>query len=281
MDWNRVCMGTDGIAVLPRFLGEEGKRHFTIQFSTVDNPKAHIVFIPPFGEEMNRCRSLVATQSRAFARAGYSCTLLDFYGTGDSQGQLCDSSLHIWQENIQLTIDTLQQEVAAPLILWGLRSGGLIALNFASNTSSSVQDIILWQPVSSGALYITQMLRQRVASLMVRDLPPETTKEIRQRLEHGELVEIAGYTVGGELVRGIEAIDISGMTSLCTGNIYWLEHVIEAGKAIGRGSRRGVDQLIEAGNHVAVTTFCDPPIWLIHERDFAPELLAATDALLS
>jgi hypothetical protein len=42
-----------------------------------------------------------------------------------------------------------------------------------------------------------------------------------------------------------------------------------------------VEQLQEQGNQVSVDTFTDPPIWLIHERDFAPQLLAATSGLLS
>jgi exosortase A-associated hydrolase 2 len=273
-------MSDEGVTVLPRFMGDEGEKYFTLQFSCGDNPKAHIVFIPPFGEEMNRCRWLVSTQARSFARAGYSCTLIDFYGTGDSQGELCDASLKTWQDNIRLTIDTLQSEVSAPVILWGLRLGGLIALDYAAKTPDSTQDIILWQPVNAARVYVTQMLRQRVASLMVRDLSPETTKEIRQRLEEGEEVEIAGYLIGGSLIRDIEAIDMASMKGLCSGRIYWLEHVTEVGKEIGVASRRAVDRLSQSGSSVDTLTFSDPPIWLIHERDFAPELLAATSNLL-
>ncbi len=273
-------MSETSITVVPRFLGEEGGKYFTLQFSPVARPGAHIVFIPPFVEEMNRCRSLVSAQARNFAAAGYACTLIDFYGTGDSQGQLCDSSLQIWRDNIRLTIDTLLSEVNVPVILWGLRLGGLIALDYAGTLPLTVQDIILWQPVNNSSVYITQVLRQRVASLMVRDLPPETTKEIRQRLEEGDEVEIAGYTLGGSLVRDIEGINVAAMKDLCSGKIYWLEHVVEMGKEIGMASRKTVEQLVQLGNNVEVHTFSDPPIWLIHERDFAPQLLAITGSLL-
>jgi exosortase A-associated hydrolase 2 len=273
-------MSDDGITVLPRFMGEEGEKYFTQQFSSGGNPKAHIVYIPPFGEEMNRCRSLVSIQARSFATAGYACTLIDFYGTGDSQGELRDSSLKIWYDNIRHTIDTLKREVDVPVILWGLRLGGLLALDYAAQSPLPIQHIILWQPVNASKVYVTQMLRQRVASLMVRDLPAETTKEIRQRLEEGEEVEIAGYLVGGSLIRDIEAIDTASMSDLCSGKIFWLEHVVEAGKEIGVASRRAVDLLSQSGASVDIQTFSDPPIWLIHERDFAPELLAATGNVL-
>jgi exosortase A-associated hydrolase 2 len=273
-------MRDGNINVLPRFLGDEGERFFTTQFSSADNPKAHIVYVPPFAEEMNRCRSLVAKQARSFAAKGYSCTIVDFFGTGDSQGELTEASLKIWHENIRLTIDALQREIDVPVVLWGLRLGGLIALDYAARASEPVQDIILWQPVNAARVYITQVLRQRVASLMVRDLPPETTKQIRQRLEDGEEVEIAGYTVGDTLIREIEAIDVGSMSDLCTGKVFWLEHVAEPGKAIGVAARGAIDRLVERGNAVEALTFSDPPIWLIHERDFAPQLLAATSGLL-
>jgi len=269
-----------GVTVIPRFLGEEGSRFLTLQFSPAGKPRAHIVFLPPFGEEMNRCRSLVASQARRFANAGYSCTLIDFYGTGDSEGQLRDASLAIWKDNIRRAVNVLQQECPVPLILWGLRLGGLLALDYAVTSTPKPRDIILWQPVNAAALYITQVLRQRVASLMVRDLPPETTKEIRQRLREGEDVEVAGYILGGKLVQDIEDIDVSTMAELCSGSIYWLEHTTEAGKEIGMAARKMVDQLAQQGNRMEVRTFCDPPIWQIHERDFAPQLLAATDGLL-
>jgi exosortase A-associated hydrolase 2 len=273
-------MSSDGVSLRPRFLGERGEKFFTLQFFCEGKPKAHIIFIPPFGEEMNRCRSLVATQARHFARAGYYCTLVDFYGTGDSEGLLRDASLDIWKRNINTTVELLQSEEPGPLIFWGLRLGGLIALDYAASSPVQPRHIILWQPVTSASLYITQVLRQRVASLMVRDLPAETTKEIRQRLEDGVDVEIAGYTLGGALVRDIEKMELSKLRTACAGSIYWLEHVPEEGKEIGVAARKAVDLLTAQGHQVDVHTFCDPPIWQIHERDFAAQLLATTARLL-
>lgn len=272
-------MAEDGVSLLPRFLGEEGARFFTLQFSCAE-PRAHIVFFPAFCEEMNRCRSLVATQARRFAAAGYACTLVDFLGTGDSQGELVDATLDVWYDNVGQVIETLKGERDLPLVFWGMRLGGLLALDYAARSDWEVQDVILWQPVNAAQVYITQMLRQRVASLMVRDLPPETTKEIRQRLEEGKAVEIAGYVIRGQLIRDIEAIDLASLSGVCTGKVHWLEHVTEAGKDPGVASQRAIDHLSGAGASVDVHTFTDPPIWLIHERDFAPELLAATGGLL-
>ena len=270
-----------GVTLLPRFMGNAGERYFTLQFNCAGTPRAHIVFIPPFAEEMNRCRSLVAMQARAFAEAGFACTLIDFYGTGDSEGHLSDATLSTWLHNIEQTVETLREDADVPFILWGLRLGGLIAMQYAATSNIAVQNIILWQPVTNARLYVTQVLRQRVATLMVRDLPAETTKQIRQRLEEGECVEVAGYSIGGSLIADIEVLELANMGVLGSGRIHWLEHVTEEGKAIGLATEKAVEQLREQGNQVSVHTFNDPPIWLIHERDFAPQLLAATSRLLS
>lgn len=272
-------MTVNAISVLPRFLGAEGERFFTLEMAAAENPRAHIVYFPPFGEEMNRCRSLVAQQARSFAAAGYNCTLVDFIGTGDSDGELHEVRLQDWYANIVTTIEVLQAEQELPLILWGMRLGGLLALDFAARSELEVKEIVLWQPVTSGKMYVTQVLRQRVASLMVRELPAETTKEIRQRLADGADVEVAGYTLGGGLMDDIEAIDLQRAIKLCSGKVHWLEHVLEEGKAPGVACTRAVEQLVSQDNAVEVHTFCDPQIWQIHERDHAPQLLFATAGL--
>lgn len=272
-------MSEQSITYLPRFLGPDGSRHFVLHVLPASAALAHIVYVPPLAEEMNRCRSLVAQQARSFAAAGYACTIVDFVGTGDSDGEFCDADLALWYSNLDATIEALQAEDPLPIVLWGMRLGGLLAIDYASRSSIDVQDIVLWQPVTAGKMYVTQVLRQRVASLMVKELPPETTKEIRQRLAGGEQVEIAGYTFGGKLLEDIEAIDLGSMGGLCSGKIHWLEHVLEEGKEPGVAASRAMDQLRALENTVDVHTFCDPQIWQIHERDEAPQLLAATDSL--
>jgi len=269
----------DDISYAPRFLESAVGRHFVLQVLPVAEPRAHVVYIPPFGEEMNRCRALVAEQARAFARAGCACTLVDFTGTGDSDGELVDATLSDWYANLDTTLEFLASTSSVPITLWGLRLGSLLALDYARVTSRDIHQILLWQPVTNAKMYVTQVLRQRVASLMVKELPPETTKEIRQRLARGEIVEVAGYSLGGQLLDDLEAIDLGLMKAICPGSIYWLEHVAEPGKEPGVAATRAIDQLQSLENRIELTTFSDPQIWQIHERDEAPQLLAATAGL--
>lgn len=268
------------IKILPRFMGEEGEKHFTLHFSCKERPKAHIVFVPPFGEEMNRCRALVSEQARNFAESGYSCTIIDFYGCGDSQGELHDASLQIWQENLRLTIETLVQDESLPIILWGLRLGAFVALDFAAKSALKIDGILLWQPVLSGKRYVTQILRQRVATLMVKDLAPETTAQIRTKLADGECMEISGYTVGGALMQDVENLSLTGMTSLCLGKIHWLEHVSELDAALTGATLKAIEQLEELQNDVEVHPFTGPQVWQLSHRETLPQLISITSSLL-
>ncbi|MEM9253830.1 MAG: hydrolase 2, exosortase A system-associated [Pseudomonadota bacterium] len=262
--------------LVPRFLGEAGERVFTLQFCPTVAPKAHIVFLPAFAEEMNRCRSVVAAQARCFASLGYACTLLDFYGTGDSEGVLRDCTLDLWYDNIETTLKTLASDFSGPVHLWGLRLGGLLALDFSVRRKCTVDGLLLWQPVSGAKLYINQMLRQRVASLMVKGQNAETTKEIRQRLAAGEEVEIAGYTLSGALVDDIESIDLSTMSVPCTGDMHWFENTSSPEAEIGVPARNAIELLRGHGNLVTLHTYSDPPVWQIANRESAPQLVEKT-----
>ena len=272
-------MKDDQIDYAPRFLGPEGGRHFILQFLPQGTPIAHVVYIPPFVEEMNRCRALASQQARAFARAGYACTLVDFVGTGDSDGVLTEVTLDTWYSNLDTTLSFLREQFDVPLNLWGLRLGGTLALDYARRSDNAINNILLWQPVTNPKLYVTQVLRQRVATLMVKELPPETTKEIRQRLAEGEAVEVAGYLLDGRILDDLEAIKLSTMKDLCQGSIFWLDHVLAEGNEPGVATARALEELGSAGNAVTLQTFSDPPLWQLHERDHAPQLLRMTSEL--
>jgi len=261
------------------FNGPVGEKFLSVYYQPHSTPKAHIVYIPPLGEEMNRCRALVATQARQFADAGYSCTVIDLFGTGDSEGELHQASLKQWYDNIELIIRSLLQQQDKPVHLWGLRLGGLLALDFCAHSPVRVENIVLWQPVSSSKRFVTQLLRQRVASLVSRGLVAETTKEMRLRLKAGENIEISGYIFGEKLLADIEAISFADIGTLCSGNIEWFEHSSEAGQELGASAKKMTESLVAQGNKVEILEFFDPPLWQLHKRDHAPQLIERTGKL--
>ena len=236
------------------------------------------LFLPPFAEEMNRCRATVAAQARAFSRIGYASLLLDPFGTGDSGGNLDDATWDIWERDAILAADWLSQRTGVSVALWGLRLGALLAAATAEHLPGRFQHLLLWQPVLDGKLFLTQYLRLRVANLMDRNLPPETTEEMRAALNAGRILEVAGYPIAGPLARSLDRTRLGDLIQLKDLAVDWFELVSEQGKSLAPASQKAIAQLSGQGCEVTANSFTGPAIWQLHKRDDVPELVSLTTA---
>lgn len=148
-----------------------------------------------------------------------------------------------------------------------------------ASRDSGVKGSIFWQPVTSGKSFVTQILRQRIASLMEKGEEAETTTSIRQRLHAGECIEVGGYILGGRLMAELDALDVSSNLPLAPTTIYWLEHSLDPSLPIGIKSQKAIDLLTANGSEVESSVFSGPPVWQLHERDTCEELLLKTQAI--
>lgn len=277
---NSVVMGLHAYTEIPEFLGDEGTKLYTLSFVPEAPPKAQIIYIPPFGEEMNRSRALAAEQARAFAASGYACTIMDFLGTGDSQGELEDASLELWLQNIADVADELKSRRDVPCVLWGVRLGGLLTLELARRYPERFSRVLLWSPVVAGTRFVTQLLRLRIAALAGRGMPPETTAEIRESLNAGREVDVAGYPLHAELVSAIESLNIADMTNLGRVSIDWMEYVATQEEPLSRPVQKAFDHLAAQGSEVHLHRFSSAPVWQLQKRHHSPELVTLTSGLV-
>ncbi|TVO62874.1 hydrolase 2, exosortase A system-associated [Denitromonas ohlonensis] len=264
------------MAINPLFLDSAGARLFALAYMPAGTPRGALLYIPPFAEEMNRCRALAAEQARALANAGYACLLLDLFGTGDSEGELEAASWDIWQQNVCDAADYLAASSGCHITLWGLRLGGLLAASVAAKHPNRFKQVLLWQPTADGNLFMNQYLRLRVANLMDRGLPAETTQSIREALSSGSVVEVAGYPLSAPLVEGISSCKLAAMEGLSGMHIDWYENVAEEGGALSIATQRAVDAMASKGVKIKTHTFAGAPLWQLHKRDAAPALIAQT-----
>lgn len=266
--------------VTPLFISGAAGRIFTLYFPAQGKALGALLYLPPLTEEMNRCRSLVSAQARTLSKLGYAVLLLDYYGTGDSEGELKNASWDIWHQDVEAAAAWLEQQTGLPVTLWGCRLGALLAAQIASRSSERFKHLLLWQPVIDGKMYLTQFLRLRVAALMDQGLPPETTDQIRAQFASGGSVAISGYELPAALAN---AIDATRMADLNLGHTHidWLENVAEPGKPITPASQKTISALQGQGAQVNIRPFTAPPIWQLHERDEAPALIAETCALFN
>ncbi|MBR0568578.1 hydrolase 2, exosortase A system-associated [Azoarcus sp. L1K30] len=264
----------------PVFIDGSQGRLFGLYFPATVPARGAFLYLPPFAEEMNRCRALASAQARSFARIGYSCLLLDPFGTGESHGELEAASWDLWATDAGIAADWLARESGLCVSLWGMRLGGLLAGSMFESAPSRYGRLLLWQPVVNGKQFLTQYLRLRVAWLMERGLPAETTDLIRGRMAEGQVVEVAGYPLAGQLAAGIDAARLfSGESAMQAKRIDWFENVTNDSGALSIAARQVVSALEARGAVVGSHPFSGPPLWQLHERDALPTLISATTAL--
>ncbi len=273
---------TENIVLQPQFIKGTKGDLFTLFVPPTTPQHTIFLFLPSFAEELNRCRVMVAMQARQMAALGHGCLLLDYYGTGDSQGDFSETSWQQWQADVDSAYSWLCQQGYTQIGLWGLRIGALLAVERAVQDTKRFQRILLWQPVLDGKLLLTQFLRIRVAMLMDRGLKSQTTQDMRHLLEQGESIEIAGYEITPELYFSIEKQKMAdySVTEVLP-PMDWFEVVMEDGGGFPLASRRLLEKWQAEKVAIKTHSYSGPFFWQLHERELTPQLLEQTAKAVS
>ena len=241
--------------------------------------KGAILYIHPFAEEMNKARRMAAMQSRALAIAGYDVLQIDLLGCGDSSGDFLDASWLAWREDVLEGYRRLRQRSEAPLYLWGLRAGCLLAAEVSEELDESA-DFIFWQPVVSGKQHWQQFMRLKMAGEMVSGQAKAAGEQLRQKLAAGQPVEIAGYGIAPALAAGLEHAELKPPVSV-VGRVLWLETSLRDDAALAPAAQKCIEHWQAAGYIVDARITRGPAFWQTTEVEDAPELIAATLAGLA
>ncbi|MDE2161212.1 MAG: hydrolase 2, exosortase A system-associated, partial [Burkholderiales bacterium] len=193
----------------PRFLELGGRRLFALDIVPAGSCRGAVLYLPPFTEEMNRCRAHAARQARALAALGYRCLLLDYHGTGESGGSTPEGDWDLWLDDARRAARWLADDSALPLTVWGVRTGALLAARLAAARETDVERLLFWQPVLDGKQFLNQHLRLRIATQIVHAEARETTESIRARLRAGETIEVGGYPLTPALAEGLAAMRLT------------------------------------------------------------------------
>jgi exosortase A-associated hydrolase 2 len=241
-----------------------------------------VIYVHPFAEEMNKARRMAALQARALAALGVGVLQIDLQGCGDSSGEFGEARWDTWKSDLALAHRWLRERLGAPVSLWGLRLGAMLALDYAAGAADPVQSLVLWQPVQSGKTYLTQFLRLRVASDMLTEGKEagNGTHALRAQLQAGQTLEIAGYELAPALAGAIDALDLTAMKPpACP--VHWFEAVAAAGRDLPPAAARVTAAWQQAGCDLWVDVVPCPPFWTAQEITECPALLEATSALFS
>jgi len=83
-------------------------------------------------------------------------------------------------------------------------------MTLAAAGRSDVAQLLLWDPVTDGAEYMQAVLRSNLMLQMAQHRRVMENRELLvERLDRGELVNVEGYMLNGELYREVSAIRLA------------------------------------------------------------------------
>ncbi|WP_338018813.1 hydrolase 2, exosortase A system-associated [Ectothiorhodospira variabilis] len=254
------------------FLGEVGRERFCLATGPQGPPLGGVLFVHPFGEELNKSRRMVSLAARAFADRGWLVLQLDRQGCGDSAGDSGEASWGRWRDDVSMGFDWLCRHCEGVPVVWSLRAGALLVSDWLEGIGKPVP-LLFWQPVDCGARHLRSFWRLKAAADMLEgQAASHSVTRLRDALAAGRSVEVAGYRVAPELAAGMEAARLS----LSTG------YAAQVGVAeVNPGGREGLSTHMaervatwrQAGTTVVSASLRGPRFWDAQEIEVAPELI--------
>jgi len=187
------------------FLPASGGARFCLLTRPEGDARGTMIFCPPFAEELNKSRRMVALAASEFARHGWVVLQIDLLGCGDSAGDFGDASWDVWLDDLALGCEWLEGHFKTPPVLWSLRAGCLLASDLLARSRRQAA-WLAWQPVTNGKQHLTQFLRLKAASEMLNENDAKSVMAgLRKSLQAGKTVEVAGYCLARAVTDGLES----------------------------------------------------------------------------
>lgn len=227
------------------------KSHFIHEHVPDEIKRVPFIFLNPLFDEKKRSQKFYAETARKFCTHGIPVIRFDYYGAGDSEGQLYELNLPEQLKSVKSIIDkTLKKFQTDKINLFGLRFGADLAIEFASQYPQYVNQLILIEPLVNGKRYlIEQRSRRKIFHRLNRmtDVPDNIIINGKHFEDH------QGYPISEDNNSFLEKLD-SLNTALSNVNVFLI-------KLNTISSRKSIVQLknqLEENNEVSyLTILCD------------------------
>jgi exosortase A-associated hydrolase 2 len=242
---------------------------------------AAVLVAPPFAEEMNKCRRMLALTAAALGASGCPTLHVDLHGTGDSAGDFGDARWSGWLDDLGRASVWLRSTGARQIYVLGVRAGALLATDLDCRPEAGFGGLILWQPVLAGAQHLTQLLRTRIAAAAIGagTAAAETTATLRRELADRGRIEIAGYTIAAELADALDRARLDSAALPATARVAWFEVVASEEASLSPPAASLLATWRAASIDAQSTLVTGEPFWATTEIAVVPRLVDATVAV--
>lgn len=235
-----------------------------------------VLIVPPFGEELNKSRRMMAQVAFGLTERGTACVCADLFGTGDSAGEFSEARWEYWLEDLELTLRWARASGLEVTKILGIRLGCALTAQLLRRGVDNIAQIVLWQPVFEGKRFIDQFLRLRVAASMLDEDQKETITGLRSELAERRVLEVAGYELAGDLVDSIDRLQTEDASAFGSRAVHWFDIVSSADTPVSPAATRAADALRRKGTSVQLEGIVAEPFWTATEIVTSEKLVSAT-----
>ena len=267
----------------PFFLDGRAGRLFCVLYPGcgAGGARRGVLVVPPFAEEMNKCRRMVALAARALQARGADVLMLDPTGTGDSEGDFADARIDIWTDDLRRGATCLRDRGSRSLDVLAVRGGALLVGPGLLPGEMTAGRLALWQAVASGRQVAAQFLRLRVAEAVTGGFQGDQAGNQREALRANGAIEVAGYRVSEELIAALESLDLAGIARGGWTPVQWFEVAAPGATTLSPASLRAIAGLRGSDVSVDAEIIAGDPFWATPEIAVVDELVTRTAATLT
>lgn len=244
----------------PFFLDTPHGRVFCL-YRAPDDAAECVLFVPPFAEEMNKCRRQFSDTAAALIDRGYATLIVDLYGTGDSAGDFSEATWLHWKSDLKAAIEWAGTRGSRVTSLVATRLGCILAADALRDSGHRMRKSIFWQPVLTGKQFMTQFFRLRVAASMMSDKDNETVNDLRGKLANNEILEVAGYEISSDLAAGVEGTDLLATLNPNLGELQIVEIGSVRDSGLSPAGQKVVASAIVLGMAASGARIDGEPFW--------------------
>ena len=255
-----------------------GQRFCVARWPAGQAPRAWVLYVHPFAEEMNKSRRMASLQSRALAAQGFGVLQMDLQGCGDSDGDFGEASWAQWLDDLLALAAWALARQAAPLWWWGLRAGCLLAAEAAA-LRGGPGHFLFWQPLVFGSTALTQFLRLKLAGGALAGKERQSLGDLHALLQAGQDIEVAGYVLPPGVANGLSQASLARPAGAET--LIWLETSNRPAPDLLPASESAFAMWRAAPCRAQSKVVTGPPFWQTVEIEDAPALILATTAAMS
>jgi pimeloyl-ACP methyl ester carboxylesterase len=163
-----------------------------------------VLLCNPFGQDAIYAHRIYATLASKLSKLGQHVLRFDYYGSGDSAGDVHEGSQAEWIENILEAHEELLASSGVSRVIWvGLRYGATLAVLAGQSLRRAVASLILWDPVVDGAAYLQELTHMHTSFMR---------QEMRCWRPSGLMgSEALGFPLSSDLKSEIRAVDLTGV----------------------------------------------------------------------